>query len=466
MSDHLNLDKFYEFISFLRKTIADIDKLVVIRDSKLNFSKMLYCLGLKVGAGISYAKVCAQLEGYGINDVTRQAICERRKSIPSSYLKELNDNLICFIHKNIKGKKFVAFDGSKINLPLKASYYTKNPNGPYKTAMIGSMYDITNHVVINYTVSKSHNERQILLSQLDHLSPGDVAICDRGYFSKELVWNFIKRNLNFVLRLQDSLKLVNDFIETGKDDTIIDYELTNMATIKLRMVKYTKDKEIYYIATSLIDNNEYSLIDLQNIYTLRWDSETDLRYSKSNLSLGYLMSQSRNSVEQDVYVHQFIGIIECVIRLTCFNNQDGKNKMNTSNCYDIIIDQLLRRILLKRQTKKVRRKLNRWIKSITGSITEIKKNRHYKREVKRPKQHMLTDYRKAKEKAIEKANMKSKEKANKKAKKKTKKKSRKNIIRMRKQHQQYKKLINDINKYVNDGCNYIFIVKMTTTDHG
>lgn len=465
MSDRLDLSELTKFITFMRKTIDRFDEKVALRDSPLNFPKMLYCISSKIGLGYSYEKIRTQLKIYGIADVERQAICERRKDIPSSYIKEVNDELYRYIRENINGRRYVAFDGSKINVPLKTGYYRMNKFGTYRTAMIGSIYDIINHVVINYTISKSYNEREILKSQLDYLSTGDVLIGDRGYFGKDVIWNCVNRNLDFVLRLQGSLGLVKNFIKTGKDDAIVDYKLSKLVTIKVRMVKYIIDKEIYYIATSLTNNDEYSFVGIQNIYKMRWDIETDFRYSKSVLSLGNLMSQSRNFIEQDVYMHQFIGIIECAIRLTCFDSQDGKYKMNTSNCYTIIVNHLLRQILWKRQTKKTKKKVKRCIETIIESKTEIIKNRHYKREAKRPKTHMLSDYRIAKkERAIKKAKQKPKKKLT--VKQKQKKKSKKDIIRMRKQHKRTRRLIMEINNYANNGYNYIVVVNVIANSFG
>ena len=460
----LDFYKLNKFFDFMRKTINDINKCIVLRKSKLNFNIILYSICCKIGLNYSYEKLRTHLEINGIAIASNQAICKRRNNIDPKYFKELNDKLIEFINDNFKEPRYVLFDGSKINVPLTTGYYEKNENGTYRTAMIGSLYDYTKHVVINYTISKSFNEREILISQLDYLLEGDILIGDRGYCGTEIIWELINRNLDFVIRLTCHLNVVKELILTGKDDAIIDYKLTDLVNIKLRIVKYIKGKDIYYIGTTLINNDKYSIEKIKDIYSMRWDIETDLRYSKSNLSLGYLMSQSKNFIEQDVYVHQFIGIIECIIRLTCFDSEEDTYKMNTNNSYSTIIEHLLKQILCRKKTKKVKLKIKKYIMSIIKSKIKIIKNRYFKRVAKRPKQHLMCEYRNDKKKAIK--NIDKEEKNKLKNKQKNKRKTR-TKIRIKKYNKiKYKNeqiLKNKINNYIINEHNHIFIVKFVVT---
>ena len=464
---HFDFCELNKFFDFLRKTINDINKCIVVRKSKLNFTNILYSICCKIGLNYSYEKLRTHLYINGIAKTCNQAICKRRNDIDPKYFKELNDKLNEYINENFNEPRYVLFDGSKINVPLTTGYYQKNEHGTYRTAMIGSLYDSTKHVVINYTVSKSFNEREILIKQLDYLLEGDILIGDRGYSGTEIIWELIDRNFDFVIRLPCHLNAVKDLISTGKDDAIIDYKLTDLVNVKLRIVKYTKGKDIYYIGTTLINNDKYPIDKIKDIYSMRWDVETDFRYSKSNLSLGYLMSQSKNFIEQDVYVHQFIGIIECIIRLTCFDSEEDTYKMNTNNSYSTIIEHLLKQILCRKKTKKVKLKIKKYIMSIINSKIKIIKNRYSKRVVKRPKQHLMCEYRNEKKNAIKDID---KETLNKlKNKQKNKRKAR-TKIRIKKYNKiKYKNeqiLKNKINNYIINENNHIFIVNFVINVDG
>ena len=455
----MDLTNFYKFIDFMRKTINKINEKITIRESKLDFNKMLYSICIKNGLHLSYEQVKSHLKIRNIADVKRQSICERRPDIESSLIKELNDELYNYLKEIYGGNRSAAFDGSPINLPIKAKYFKKKESEKYRSATIGSLYDTNLNVVINYSLDKSFDERNILIKQLHYLSDKDIVIGDRGFSSNEVIWELINKNINFILRIPNNYNVVKEFIKSGKDDDIVNYELTKMVSIKVRMVKYVIHKEVYYLLTSLTDYKKYSIESLKEMYKTRWNIETDFRYSKSILSLGYLMSENKNSLEQDVYVHQFIGLIECAIRLTCFNNENGKYKMNTNNCYTIILEKLLKLLLCKQKiTKKIKYKIKRCIQTSIESKILINKDRHYSRKPGRPIQHMSREYRedKTRKKKIKKNLVNIK---NRRIIKKTSKKC--NKLRYIKR----KTVENKINKYVINGCQTIYVIIFANNDN-
>lgn len=184
--------------------------------------------------------------------------------------------------------------------------------------------------------------------------------------------------------MKTSYKITKDFINAKTDDLIFDYKLPDKSITKLRMIKYIIGDKSYYLLTTLVDINEYPLIDLQNIYIKRWGVETDFRYDKLYLMLDRLVSQSKQFIEQDVYTHQFILTMEAIIRLLFFDNEKGKFKMNTKNSIDVILDHLLNTILFKRKTKKTKFEMHRLIAIMTKSKTLIINGRKSERKRKRP----------------------------------------------------------------------------------
>ena len=393
--NNLSKDKLRKLIDIIKDKCKKINKSVTKRKRLLDFKTMMFILCHKNGRNKSYTATSSYIKCSKISNVTAQAICNKRKSIPSIELKQLNDSIVDFIHKNISlpinELVFIAVDGSTINLPSELhkkknidDNYNASNNKYYSIAKVSSLYDITNGVPIDYCVDSNMDERQLLIKQLAYFKPGYIAVCDRGYFSQELVSHFIRRNIGFILRMKNSYKPTKDLITSGKTDTLIQYQLCDKTFTTLRMITYKIGINDYYLLTTLIDVNKYPLVYIQDKYHLRWDIESDFRYDKSYLMMDQLTSKSKQFIEQDIYIHQFILIIEAVIRLLFFNSKYNKYKMNTANSIHVILDHLLELILIKKKTKKITKETHRIIIIMVGTITIIKKNRHYLRIRKRP----------------------------------------------------------------------------------
>lgn len=82
--------------------------------------------------------------------------------------------------------RFLAVDGSDVSLPVEfvGLGCPKSTNGHYATAKISGLYDVNMKIPINFYLFTHGNERKALLEQIKlFVRPGDVIICDRGYYS-------------------------------------------------------------------------------------------------------------------------------------------------------------------------------------------------------------------------------------------------------------------------------------------
>jgi hypothetical protein len=383
----INLDKIIKFKNCLCENIKIINEKVSKRKRKLNFKDILFYSVYKNGNNYSYETTNSHLKFLNIAETTKQTLSKRRKSIDPLYFKQLNDELINFIYKNDKDRRFIAIDGSKINLDAKfgkQDIYKLSKNKNYSTALISSIYDVNKRMPINYEIYKSFNEREALVDQLNYFKKGDVAIMDRGYYSKILLEKFINIGVDPIFRIPKGLTIVKTFIDLNKDDYVFDFEINHQKIIKFRIIKYKINKEMYYIGTTLINKQVYTLLNIINLYKKRWTVETDFKYSKYNLSLESLSSKSTNLIKQDIYVHNFILIFESFIRNSYFIDDNEKFKMNTTNALVTIVNKILYKLLYKKFTKKVKKLLMKIIKIIVNIKTVIKNNRHYVRLRKKP----------------------------------------------------------------------------------
>ena len=94
--------------------------------------------------------------------------------IDSKYFIELNNEIINFFYNIIKNnntnitetkpKRLLAIDGSKVYFKKSLSKDFKlSKNKNYTTGNISCLFDIDYKIPINYLLSKSFNERQLLL---------------------------------------------------------------------------------------------------------------------------------------------------------------------------------------------------------------------------------------------------------------------------------------------------------------
>ena len=79
---------------------------------------------------------------------------------------------------------------------------------------MSSLFDIDKKIPINYHISESLNERELLILQLDYVNKGDTLIMDGGYYSKKLIDILIDRKINFIFRSPSS----NLFVQSYNND--------------------------------------------------------------------------------------------------------------------------------------------------------------------------------------------------------------------------------------------------------
>jgi hypothetical protein len=118
---------------------------------------------------------------------------------------------------------------------------------------------------------------------------------------------------------------------------------------------------------------------LKNIYWKRWTIEINFRYSKYNLSLKNLQSKNENTIRQDILIHNFIFIINAFFQYSLQNMLDTDHKISTTNNLNIIINELLYKLLYKSTTKKLLNEINDILNISKQTVIINKPNRNYDR---------------------------------------------------------------------------------------
>ena len=214
-----------------------------------------------------------------------------------------------------RGHRVFAVDGSKIHLPRRLRrdrYRCPSDRSHYPQGLLSSLFQLRARLPFDLDLSCHENERRAARDHLRALRPGDVVVCDRGYYSFALLHACARRGLHPVFRLQANASgLVRDFIPSDDADRTVPVEPTQTAPqqqpdavlqpVPARFVNYTAGGNDYTLATTLLDRKRYSRHALADLYHARWGVEEHYKLVKRLLRLEPFHGQSEDLVLQQLW---------------------------------------------------------------------------------------------------------------------------------------------------------------------
>jgi len=147
-------------------------------------------------------------------------------------------------------------------------------------------------------------------------------VADRYYCSYFMIALLQKRGVDVAFRLHH--KRHYDFRRgrrLGKNDHIVSWErpqrpdwmdketyATMPETISVREVRFTVDapgcrSPSIIVATTMLDNKQYSSADIADLYHQRWHAELDLRSIKQTLGMEMIHCKTPDMVRKSLWVH-------------------------------------------------------------------------------------------------------------------------------------------------------------------
>ena len=259
---------------------------------------------------------------------------QRQPVVASSICKaraRVHEDLFLDLHREIlrhggdggrwKGHRTFAIDGTKMNLPrplADAGYPLPNANAHYPQGLVSCLYRLETKTPVDFSLSANADERAAALAHLDALSPGDVVVVDRGYFSFVLLHAMVSRGLHPVFRLQrNSTAVFDDFIDGGRDDALVRvvpkvgtlrklraaFPGKQLDPVQLRLVKLTAGEDQCTLATTLTDQDRYTRDDLSGLYHGRWGIEELYKTSKIMIAVDEFHGRTERGVRQELYAH-------------------------------------------------------------------------------------------------------------------------------------------------------------------
>jgi hypothetical protein len=328
----------------------------------------------------------------------------------SLFLKTISlyDN-ICDTKSDIR---YIAVDGTNTN------------DTKYNVIQNMGYFDINNNIPIDITYDGLHKNTEVssFINYIrDHVNEFEKAvfICDRLYFTYELLHFLEKHNLKYIIRVKgngNNLNVNTDVSKYNKNfnlinelkhcTRLIECKNTYNKIVYKRSTKNKKDKNTTYalkvindctLVTNLLDTKKYSNSTLLNLYRNRWSIEVYFKYIKSNFKFQYTTDKNSSNYRRtyvcEMILVYIINIIKCCYIKT--NNIDlssipikKKNKcnqiiirkINKTNLTKGLFSELLYDIIKGSLTDQ---QLNTFCNSYI-KICENTSDRHFPRTSKKP----------------------------------------------------------------------------------
>ena len=171
-----------------------------------------------------------------------------------------------------RGHRLFAIDGSTLNLPrplIRCGYRTPSDTSHFPQVLLSCLVQLSERIPVAFDRCAHGNERRSALDLLPSLSPGDVVIYDRGYFSWDLLAVHLERNMHPVFRIQKSASPIMDaFLAGSRTDAVVEampgekllrklrkrHPQALAEPVRLRLVKYTAGGSTIGLATTLLDS--------------------------------------------------------------------------------------------------------------------------------------------------------------------------------------------------------------------
>lgn len=278
---------------------------------------------------------------------------KRRKQLAEDTLPYMfysfNDATQCLDKKKMDGYRLYAVDGSDINLAFNAeseTYINYNPKSDKGSNQyhLNVVYDILNKTYKDIVLQprKRVNERKALKKMLTkrHINEKSLYICDRGYFSYDLLSLFNRtENADWLIRVPKTLKLFSSLpydevdleryvylkeetkavvglgeVYTGivgiKPSGAKSYISVGVSSvcenipiecIKVRILRLKLESGEYEYLVTTLPKDKFSTDEVRELYKQRWEVETSFRDLKYSVGLVNIHSRREDFAVQEIY---------------------------------------------------------------------------------------------------------------------------------------------------------------------
>jgi hypothetical protein len=282
---------------------------------------------------IALFKDAIELDGGSIPEVSKSAFCRARKKLKHTAFIELSGVIVEEFYKSDEvlrwhEHRIIAIDGSTHELPnseeIQSHYgvHARRDDGK-AICMARSLmvYDALNHIILHGDTDKfSQSETAIFKKCLPDLKVNkkDILVFDRYFPSHLFILQLQKKGVQFCFRMPNNWYEVDRFVRSGRESDIVTIALPlkdrdkaaelgiTEVRMRCRLVRIELENDTEILLTSLINEKEFTVADLKELYGLRWSVEDYFKSFKHKVCIENFSGKSVKAVLQDFYVKIFI----------------------------------------------------------------------------------------------------------------------------------------------------------------
>ena len=329
-----------DLIGALTAVAAEHDRVWQVRRRVLHtLLVMLFVYRLVLSSGeqgyaTTLAELWEQCRALGValpqpDPVAASAMCRARAKVDENVFRSVHAEILkrASCPPAWRGHRLFAIDGSKLNLPrplIRCGYRTPSIDrgwlrtSHYPQGLLSCLVQLPERIPVAFDLCAHGNERRAALDLLPALSPGDVVIYDRGYFSWELLAVHLERDMHPVFRIQKSASPIMDaFLAGSRTDAVVEampgekvlrklrkrQPQALAEPVRLRLVKYIAGGSTIGLATTLLDSETHPASELADLYGSRWGIEEMYKISKSIMEIAPFHARTERGVRQELFAH-------------------------------------------------------------------------------------------------------------------------------------------------------------------
>lgn len=282
--------------------------------------------------------------------VSKQSYSEARHKLKYEAFIDLNDTLIRGYYQKSGHQLYqdkyllLATDGTNYRLPNEEELieeFDQMDNGQSQAVLAKGVkiYDVLNRLTIRSRLSdyRTAEEKNFdacwphVLELIDPSSQQILLLGDRHYPSFRRFIELDNQGVDFLFRCKsDFCNEVKAFAAGEEEDAILKIDLTKKwrpqglkkqgvtnppDELKVRIIRIPlEDKADIFLLTSVLDQQELTTTQLQELYPYRWEEETSFDFDKNRMEIENFSSKTVEGIKQDFFAAQLtINLTELII---------------------------------------------------------------------------------------------------------------------------------------------------------
>lgn len=258
-----------DILNEFRALAGKADAEWIQRKRKINTETLIVELARGKVNRMGLRQIASQKPG----NFSASALVQAKRRIPVSVmagiLSKLNESAF-------SGRRVLAIDSTKINLPLRfkaQGVAPRNAAAHKPLIMCSTLFNIKADIPLEVIIANHHDERGCLVSE-HTLQAGDLVIGDRGYFGQKLCAQLKTRGVDVLLRVKEKACLpVMSFVASRRKERVMDLD-----GVRVKCFKYAVEHQRYVLVTT---NLTMTMSEARTLYKSRWRIEEGFRRWKS-----------------------------------------------------------------------------------------------------------------------------------------------------------------------------------------